>query len=373
MEPRYLFPNDRLFQNIFDAGRRYDADRTIIRDNATGLSATMAQLLNDVGKVKQQLAQEIPEKTLKEMRAGTESWVALVLPQGYAFTVGLLAALALGAGVTPLSADIVLEEAIYFAGKAKFSAMLHGNSCEALVKETALHHQQWNGPQPASLNIEFLLESENESSPCGVLDEDLCLDPNFCPDEESSAILAFTSGTTGLPKGVVHTRKFFRVLTLPGAVDGVTYIHVSPTHWILGLWIVTSGLASGACVEFSRSVYTPQWFMDRIQTPGRYGLIGPPSIWAELRRLLMKRLNISSLDGTVPGGTIESNLRQQMLYLESAATGGGQTPSGIFQFFSRALPSCQLLDAYGSTELGQIVASATWEMKLQRSKVRLHE
>ncbi len=73
-------------------------------------------------------------------------------------------------------------------------------------------------------------------------------------DAESPVLLAYTSGTTGRPKGAVHTHGG---LTVKLAQEGAFQADVHPGDrimwatdmgWIMGPWMVVAGLANGAAV-----------------------------------------------------------------------------------------------------------------------------
>ncbi|KAI1872616.1 hypothetical protein JX265_005496 [Neoarthrinium moseri] len=367
MDLVYAFPNDFIFQSIFAVGRVKN-DRVVIHDHSTGQSATVPQLLRDVGKIKQQLAQQLAAHTLQEMQNGAETWFGLLIPPGCNFVVGLLAVLALGAGVVPLSTDILPEEAVYFARTANFRTILYGSSSQGLVEDTASNYRHKHGKSINTLAIDSLDPGISLADAC-ILDKDVYLDPSFCPDEASSGYLTFTSGTTGLPKGVVHTRKFFRTQVLLGVHDDLTELSIMPLHWAAGMIALASNITRGVRIEFCRSVYSPDWLLNRIKEPGRYRLLGAPAVWTALEQALLKHVEVSSLCDINPGGKAESELRERMQYLSAAGSGGSPVPSGVFQFFARILTGCELTDFYGSTEIGHIFAYATFKENLVHGDV----
>ena len=78
--------------------------------------------------------------------------------------------------------------------------------------------------------------------------------PAVATDSEDPVLLAYTSGTTGKPKGVVHVQGG---LTLKLAAEGAFQCEMQPDDrvmwmtdmgWIMGPWTVIAGMANGASV-----------------------------------------------------------------------------------------------------------------------------
>lgn len=88
-------------------------------------------------------------------------------------------------------------------------------------------------------------------------------------EEDKGGVLFFTSGTTGSPKGVLHSQASLYAGSTrtqnPGAggPQGVFLSH-SPVHWIAGVNSPLAILLKGACVEICNKVFSPAWFWERI-------------------------------------------------------------------------------------------------------------
>ncbi|MGK2949893.1 MAG: AMP-binding protein, partial [Acidimicrobiales bacterium] len=78
--------------------------------------------------------------------------------------------------------------------------------------------------------------------------------PTAAVDSEHTLFLAYTSGTTGRPKGVVHVHGGWTVkVAEEGAFQtdigtGDRVFWLTDLGWIMGPWLITAGLANGAAV-----------------------------------------------------------------------------------------------------------------------------
>src|SRR5690348_14857813 len=114
MTPTYnlAFPNEPYFRDLAHLTRRLSSTHRIIVDHRVGTSATLAQLFSAILACRAMLAQKMGVSALDCIRQGKECFVATLLPPGYDFIVAPLAALSLGAGLVPLSAAVMPEEAL---------------------------------------------------------------------------------------------------------------------------------------------------------------------------------------------------------------------------------------------------------------------
>src|SRR6266568_23444 len=87
-------------------------------------------------------------------------------------------------------------------------------------------------------------------------------------DSEAPYLIAYTSGTTGKPKGALHVQGGFLV-SIAREVVYQTDVHpgdrihfATDMGWIMGPWTVVGGMAAGATIVFAEGA--PDWPADRL-------------------------------------------------------------------------------------------------------------
>ena len=156
-------------------------------------------------------------------------------------------------------------------------------------------------------------------------------------DPDDAAVLLYTSGTTGRPKGVVLTHRNFhsqnseivsKVLPLE---DSDRLAGVLPLYHVYGL---SNGLVStvyfGACISLLPQ-YTPAGLLENIRETKTTILIAIPSMYMHLLALARSR-----------GTTIPKTLRQ-------CISGGAPLPLKVLTEFERVFET-RIAEGYGLTE-----------------------
>ena len=95
--------------------------------------------------------------------------------------------------------------------------------------------------------------------------DEITISSDLVPDMNSAALVIFTSGTTGPPKGAVQRRSY---LTGSGEADMDHYritdqdtvLHVLPVHHASGVGLTfLPFLTAGACIEFRSGNFDTAW------------------------------------------------------------------------------------------------------------------
>jgi acyl-CoA synthetase (AMP-forming)/AMP-acid ligase II len=176
------------------------------------------------------------------------------------------------------------------------------------------------------------------------------------PNMNIAALVIFTSGTTGPPKGAVQRRSY-----ITSAAEDVadhyrlteldTVLHMLPVHHATGIGVTfLPFLVVGGCVEFRSGGFDPKWTWERFRLnanpTGSRGLSvfsGVPTIYTRLKRYF--EIHISPLPSKEQEQYI-AGVRRIRVFL----CGTSALPRPIQEFWTRILDGKMILTRYGGTE-----------------------
>ncbi len=95
-----VLPNSPFLTKLLRHAYR---QRLAIVDHHLGVEKTYAHVLSDALALGAALEQRLHPKILKQLRTGDEHFIGILAAGGYEYTVAMVAGLALGAAVVPMS------------------------------------------------------------------------------------------------------------------------------------------------------------------------------------------------------------------------------------------------------------------------------
>ena len=177
-------------------------------------------------------------------------------------------------------------------------------------------------------------------------------------DGEKAAVLLFTSGSTGPPKGVLHSCRSLRaaseqlrgVLALGSKDVSLEYAAV---HWSGGLSSMLTILMAGGCLELCSAVFSPAWFWTRVEEGDVTFILTPPALLDHLGRYF--REHIETGPSHRRDSMIEGLCRVRAMLAVSAVVSPATT-----RFWQDLRKGSPLVSLYASTEMSYI-ACTDWQ------------
>jgi malonyl-CoA/methylmalonyl-CoA synthetase len=319
--------------------------RLCVRDDNSGLEATHLQVLTDVLAFRQRVWESFSPAVRQQLDDQDEVYIAILAAGGYEYTVAVLAALALGAAVVPMTVMLPPEEALYFATKSRAAAVLCSSAAmdlgTALVKLVKKE-------DPNSTFAALSIAPSLHNAPLKPVDIKISSDRYL--SDNAPGVVIFTSGTTGPPKGAVMRRGFIFDVALSvadhydlGPKD--TMLHLLPVHHATGIGMnFFPGIVSGCVLEFKSGSFSAEWTWERWRQGGITVFSGVPTIYMRMMRYFEQ--NLAS----------KSNVTE---YLQGARSikaclcGTSALPKPIADFWAQILGK-RIVLRYGATEFGAV-------------------
>jgi fatty-acyl-CoA synthase/feruloyl-CoA synthase len=256
---------------------------------------------------------------------------ALLAPNSDGFVLAFYAVLRLGALLVPVNSRLARPEIAYIIRDSGSRLLLYDPALEASVEALAEHGVSEDlcilalGPGRAADDLLALARHRPSRT---THDE---------PDEDDDALILYTSGTTGEPKGVLldHRRAVWAglaQLATCGLVDGERYLHIAPLYHSGGIvFLTTITLLAGTHVVMP--AFDPATVLDAIERERVTMFLGVPTMYQFLLRQpdLAKRDLSSWRVGIFGAAPMPATAVEQML---------------------EALPGVQLTQQCGQTEAG---------------------
>ncbi|KAK3714335.1 hypothetical protein LTR37_007921 [Vermiconidia calcicola] len=346
-----ILPNFFLFSRLVRLAHK---PLLACRDLTFLYTASYAQLLTDVLHLRNVLRQQLDPDVVAQIDNEDEIYVLLLGPAGYEFTVGFLSLIALGVIPVPISPDLPVKEATYFATKSQAVAVLTADRCLELGGGLAEAM-----PRLGETNFVSVQIRPHLMQPC-LKPQDIVVSSDRYMDLNKSGYVIFTSGTTGPPKGGVKRRGFLYDVATQfsdqhGIREGDLVLHVLPVHHATGITVtLLPFLWSGGCIEFRSGGFDTAWTWERIRKADLDFFSGVPTIYMRLmeyyEQVLKKRPEASEYARGA------SRIRAMLC-------GTSALPRPLQQKWTELRGGSGILTRYGGTEFGNAFTVTPWLAK----------
>lgn len=285
---------------------------------------------------------------------GPGSFVLFSLPASAASVAASLAVQALGACVVEIHRESDLRTiASVLEQTGARHALVHGRDASRWIEPARLHRLErlvvaFPGRPPAALqqvlsDVRWSWVSEHE--PLTLEDEtaspnpasaDPQPGPTWDPDPNAPALLVFTSGTTGTPRGVIQTHANIlantsAIVRYLGLGSDDRALSILPLSYCFGRSIVQTHLFAGGSVFFDHRFTFPRVVMGALAEQKCTGFYGVPLTFELLRRQIdPKDVDLSAL--------------------RYVAQAGGAMHAETTRWVRKAFAPARLFVMYGQTE-----------------------
>ncbi len=346
-----VFPNFFFFSRLVRLAHK--PHLTAVRDITFNYTASYQQLVTDVLHFRNVLHQSVDASVRTKLDRDEEVFINLLGPGGYEFTVAFLALIALGAVIVPISLDLPVKEATYFAIKSKSVAVVAAQKCMSLAHE--LHDVMTTRSRPSYRSVEI---TPHLMRPLLSLDQ-MIVSSDAYFDLNKSGLVIFTSGTTGPPKGGVKRRGFFYdVATMFGDQydmrEGDLVLHVLPVHHATGVTLtLLPFLICGGCIEFRSGGFDVAWTWERIKRADLDFFSGVPTIYMRLMAYFEQNLSKLPRDQVQQYANGARRIRTMLC-------GTSALPRPSQDKWTKLRHGRHILTRYGGTEFGNAYTVSPW-------------
>ncbi|KAL4812732.1 hypothetical protein BDW67DRAFT_188415 [Aspergillus spinulosporus] len=346
-----VLPNLPFFEKLLRYAHRRPPTISI-RDVNAGVEKSYIQLLTDALALRRALRGRLRPETLKDLDSDHEVFVAVIAPGGYEYAVAFTAILALGAAVVPITPALPVQEAKSLVTRAQCVAVISTGDVEPLALGII---QSIVASNPATAQLPHFVTSQY-LQPKPLPPSTIAISSDPVPNMNIAALVIFTSGTTGPPKGAVQRRSYITSAAEDVAdhyrlTESDTVLHMLPVHHATGIGVTfLPFLVVGGCVEFRSGGFDPKWTWERFrQNANPAGskevsvFSGVPTIYTRLKRYF--EIHISPLPSEEQEQYI-AGVRRIRVFL----CGTSALPRPIQEFWTRILNGKMILTRYGGTE-----------------------
>ncbi|MFB2937094.1 acyl-CoA synthetase [Aerosakkonemataceae cyanobacterium BLCC-F154] len=278
-----------------------------------------------------EISAKVATKLLDNITDLQEQRVAFLIPSGFQYVATQWGIWRAGGIAVPLCVSHPKPELDYVIADSGASIIIAHPSFENLLR-----------PIAEEKNIRFILTSE-------TLPEQVSLLPKI--ELTRRALILYTSGTTGKPKGVVTTHKNIEaqvtsLISAWGWTKDDRILHVLPLHHIHGIInVLTCALWSGAECHILPK-FDAEIVCDRISQGDLTLFMAVPTIYVKL---------IAAWEGS--NGDRQKRISEGCAKMRLMVSGSAALPVQVLEKWQN-ISGHFLLERYGMTEIGMALSNA---------------
>ncbi|PKY04528.1 acetyl-CoA synthetase-like protein [Aspergillus campestris IBT 28561] len=338
-------PNDAIFRKLLRVAQE-KPDPIIRNDLVLGRDLYGDQLLRDVRDMRTRLQPLLAEQVRGPGgNRDTDHYVGILAPTGYELVVAALAGLALGAAFVPIRPDAPLDTIRAVVQRSPIHVVCLSSR---YAHRAAAIGQAGGGLDHPVRTLLIGSQSANDRDPAAVAR--VHLDATLAIPETRPAAVYFTSGSTGPPKGVVHSRRLF-ARDVGGRGPTGTFLSARPADGVGGSCVLLLAILHGVTCEILDWQAGPDVYWARLRQGGVTHLTNLTEVWDQMARYYREHLR------GAPAADREAFL-QGARGLHVAAAQGGLAGPELVRFWAEEIGT-PLTVMYGSTEMGDASLIAT--------------
>ena len=258
-------------------------------NGATGEELTYQQLFDDIKRV---------AFSLKQKGFGPGDTLALYSPNCPEYAVVFFAVTWLGGINTTINPTYTAEELAY---------QLNDSGARILITIPAILEKAKEAAGAAGIDDVFVIGGADEfTSYQALLGEGMVNAPAACNPENDLVVLPYSSGTTGLPKGVMLTHK--NIVSNIAQTEhiepahGEVLIGILPFYHIYGMTVIMSIALRGGATIVTMPRFDLEHFLELMQTYSvTVAYLVPPIILGLAKHPLVDKYDLSSLKQITSG------------------------------------------------------------------------
>lgn len=316
-----------VIETISRTFRRFPAKPAIVLENCSYTYADMDQRVRSCASM------------LAGMGVERGDPVAIQLPKSVEFVFLHLAVLSLGAVALPLNPDYKPEEVEYFLSDS-------GSSFFFTDGDRFRKTRQVLDSMP---RLRVVLTGEDEISGARSLHRELNkaradFIPGYATKGSDTAVICYTSGTTGRPKGamITHRNLTANMVALKEAwqiTDRDILLHALPLFHVHGLFVALHSALYAGCTTIMHRTFNPAYIWETIESAKCTLFMGVPTMYQRL-------MNHWDSMKTKP------NLSTMRVFI----SGSAPLLEHQFRRFEQTT-GFRILERYGMTETGMITSN----------------